>query len=264
MTILTAGGSFAQAYLNQYNNAEIASIREIGETNFTKKISSAETIIHNAASIGCNDLNVCVEHNFDFTRLLVQKIKLTNPEAHLIFLGSMSILNHTNASDYSDVAKMTPYAYSKYLAETFCLKSELKNLSCTRFATLFYKDPKKDGLSKLIEDAATQGKITIFNNGEDKRNFLPINIAAQYVHKIVERNEKQNHVYNLVGNESTSFKDISELLKKFVVNLKVDNKITKDVPRVLSQFSDNDVELLGKINFSLENEIESYVYSFES
>ncbi|HKR82354.1 MAG TPA: NAD-dependent epimerase/dehydratase family protein [Candidatus Saccharimonadales bacterium] len=262
MTILTGGGSFAQSYLDQFA-AEVASIRELGEAGFLEKLSKATTIIHNAATIASNDTEMLVARNFDFTRFIVLKLQELNPSAHLIVLSSMSVLDPGDDQKYGNVLAMTPYAYSKYLAETYALKSELKHVSCVRFSTLFFKDPAKDGLSKLIADAAEAGRITTYNKGEALRNFLPIEVAVQYVQKITSQQSKAQRTYTLAAPEPTSFAYVAKLLKQQVPELVIEDKTIdgSGVP-VLANFSTKDIDELGRIDFSLEAEIKQYLGGF--
>ncbi len=259
MIMLTGGGSFAAAYQNQ-SEAEIASIRQLSEPEFLKKLSQATTIIHNAATIDGTDLEFLTVRNFDFTRFVVQKTQELNPQAHLILLSSMSVLDPENSEVYGDVLAMTPYAYSKYLAETYCLKSSFKHVSCVRFSTLFFQDPKKDGLSKLIADAVTSGKITVYNGGEARRNFLPLRVAVQYVAKIAGQAAPGKQTYTLAAPASTSFGDVAEILKKLLPSLQVeDRSLPSGGAPVLAEFSTANITTLGQIDFSLEDEIAAYV-----
>ena len=258
MTILTAKGSFAKAYGTQFT-AEVTSIRERGEAKFNKKLTQAQVIIHNASTITSTDLTTCLDRNFDFTRFVVKQVEGNSHAPHLVHISSMSILDPTNDSVYGDVIAMTPYAYSKYLAETFCLKSSVERLSCVRFSTLFYKDPTKDGLSKLIYDAVRTKKITIFNGGEARRNFLPLDTAAAYVHKITEIQKPQKDIYTLAAPVSTSFYDVVQLLKKHVPDLVIEDKQISNGAPVLAEFSTASIDRLGRIDFSLEDEIIAYM-----
>jgi len=262
MTILTASGSFAKSYTQQFKT-DINSIRELGKEAFEKKLLSAKTVIHNAATIDAEGLELYVSRNFDFTRYIVSLLEKNNPNTHLIFLSSMSILDPQDDSKYGDVVAMSPYAYSKYLAETYCLKSSLNRVSCVRFSTIFYQDPAKDGLSKLTSDAVNHKKITLFNGGAARRNFLPLHIAAQYVHKIAESNKPGKHIYNLSAPRSTSFHDIAEMIKQSVSGLQIDNKKVTEPPLVLSEFGLDTIKLLGPIGFSLDDELKTYIKSLQ-
>ena len=92
MTLLTATGSFAEAYTRQFG-ANIASIRELSEAEFIKQISQAETIVHNASTITSKELDTCIERNFDFTRFLIGQLETHNPNVHVVHISSMSVLN---------------------------------------------------------------------------------------------------------------------------------------------------------------------------
>ncbi len=264
MVLLTGGGSFAKAYQEQFD-AEIASIRELGEAEFLKKLTEATTIIHNAATIVSDDLEFLTTRNFDFTRFVVQKLQELNPQAHLVLLSSMSILDPENSEAYGDVLTMMPYAYSKYLAETYCLKSPLAHVSCVRFSTLFFQDPSKDGLSKLVTDAVTSAKITVYNGGEARRNFLPLRVAVQYVAKIAEQTAPGKQTYTLAAPASTSFGDVAEILKKLLPGLQVEDKsLPSGGAPVLAEFSTANITKLGQIDFSLEDEIAVYVRELQA
>lgn len=258
MTILTSYGSFAISYLEQFK-AEVVSAREIGEKDFFRKIVSAKTIIHNASTINCDSLDKCLENNFEFTRKIIKILEKENPNVRLIILSSMSILDPNNENMYGDPLSMTPYAYSKYLAETYCLKSNLKNATCIRFSTLYYKNSEKDGLSKLVKDAVENGEITIFNKGIARRNLLPINIAVKYVNKIVSLGQVKP-IYTLSAPTSISFNDVALILKKELPDLRINNVTAEQVfPNVLSDFSFRDAEQLGKMDYLLEDEIASHI-----
>jgi nucleoside-diphosphate-sugar epimerase len=258
MTVLTAGGSFANAY-RAIDDIEIVSSRELSEEKFTLKLSKADVIIHNASSLNRPDLATAVERNFDFTKRLVDTLQSTNPNVHLVFLSSMSILNSRNGDEYADVLEMSPYAYSKYLAETYCLKSGLRNISCVRFSTLFYKDSHKDGLSALINDAVSTGKISLINSGRASRDFLPIDIAAQYVKAITYQRPNNPRIYTLASGEPKTFGQIAEILKRQLPGLEVSSTQQDEPPHILSDFQTRDIDRLGRINFSLETEISDFI-----
>jgi nucleoside-diphosphate-sugar epimerase len=171
----------------------------------------------------------------------------------------MSILDSDNDLLYGDVLQMTPYAYSKYLAETYCLKSRLSHVSCVRFATLFYKDPKKDGLSKLVADAVTNGRITIFNHGDARRNFLPLHVASQYINKLTQLKDAPKRTYTFAAQDPTSFKEVALFLKRCLPRLKIEDKTIAQGPQVLASFSTEDIKAIGPIKFSLEDEITDYI-----
>lgn len=259
MILLTGKGSFADEYTKQFKT-EIASIRDLGEPGFLEKISKADVIIHNAATVESSELELSVERNFDFTRFIIKHLEKTNPTAHLILLSSMSILDPNDSYSYGSVLDMTPYAYSKYLAETFSLKCNLEHVSCVRFSTLFFQDPAKDGLSKLVTDAKHDGAITIYNNGEALRNFLPLDVAVQYIEKIARRTKPEKRTFTLAAEDPTSFMSVAQILKAELPKLEIRDKALPNTGRaVLANFHQDDIKELGLIDFSLEKKIIAYL-----
>lgn len=259
MTILTSNGSFAKAYMSLFD-AKIVSIRKMTEADFIKNISKARVIIHNAASIQCDNQSEYIKCNFDFTRKLVDWLEKYNPNVNLIFLSSMSILDNTDDAKYANTIDMSPYAYSKYLAETYCLRSQLKNVSCIRFSTLFYGDRSKDGLSNLIYNAVNDGEINIINNGEATRNFIPIEVAAKYVKKVIDISPSPKRTYNIASIKIHSYHDIAKIISNIMPNVRIiDNKTDSKPVKVLDNFNTKDIKYLGEINFSIDNYIEKNI-----
>ena len=104
------------------------------------------------------------------------------------------------------------------------------------------------------------GKITIYNGGEARRNFLPLDIAAQYVQKItVEKGDDKKPIYNLAAPVATSFSDIAQILKKHLPKLEIEDKTLEGNFPVLADFSMDSVDALGRIDFSLEEHITNYI-----
>jgi nucleoside-diphosphate-sugar epimerase len=257
MIILTGRGSLADA-LQAAGPVEVASRWELEEQPWRNHLAKATVIIHNASTIACTSLSQAVTDNFTFTQHLTDTLLEVNPTAHLIYISSMSMLDPTAPEQYASVEDMDAYAYSKYLAETYVRKSPLAHVSCVRFSTLFYRDPAKDGLSRLISDAATTGTITLINKGEATRDFLPLPIAAQYIHKMCAVKEPNRALYTLASGTETSFGAVAAILSRLMPTLTVGNKELPAGKPVLARFPMASMEQLGVIPFSLEEEIAAY------
>lgn len=262
MILFTAKGSFQKVFSSKYA-CETISLRSAEIETFSSSLRRADIIIHNAANIKCDNAISCVSDNFNLTKKLVDYVYFVNPKAHIIFLSSMSILDETNENMYKDVQKMSPYAYSKYVAETYCQKHPFEqNISAVRFSTIFYGDKNKDGLSKLIADACECNQVKIYNGGKDKRDFIPIDTAVEYVHKIT-LSKKKEKIYNIVSGYATRFSDIVTHLHLLKPHLNiVDVKLP--MTRVLSTFSDASINKLGKIDFDLYKKIDVFVNTFSA
>ncbi|MFZ1301792.1 MAG: NAD(P)-dependent oxidoreductase [Candidatus Microsaccharimonas sp.] len=258
MITLTARGALANNYIEQFP-AQVVSSRELSHQDFNDAVLKSKTIINNAASIQLNSLKDYTVANFDSTRNLVDTLVADTSPTHLIQISSMSILSPTDSSQYVAVKDMTHYAYSKYLAETYVMQSNLSNFSIVRFSTLFYADPTRDGLSKLIHDAVKEGQVTIYDNGAARRNFIPLEIANQYLNKLAEKSPHSTAIYNFAAPSSTSFMDVVEIIKKHIPNLKINNIPTNSNTPVLYDFDIQTTTDLGLIDFSLETYIANYI-----
>lgn len=260
MILFTGGGAFYEAF-KKTAPCEYVSLRRSAHPVIKEAIENASVIINNAASIQCQNVEEAIRDNFMSTFWIVNLCLRLNPKVKFIYLGSMSFYESENR--VMPVEEMTPYAYSKYLGETFCLKSSLPNVCSACFSTLFYGNPEKDGLSKLLTNAATENAITIYDGGVARRDFIPIEIAALYVARLV-RHKFERKVYTIASGQSTSFGDVARYLKVKFPSLQVnDLPLENKGKEVLSDFSKKSIQELGEIPFSLQEEMEKYLDSHQ-
>jgi nucleoside-diphosphate-sugar epimerase len=260
MILFTGGGAVFEAF-KKIEDCVYLSFRRTDPAEFREAVSKAEVIVHNAANIGCGTVEEAVADNFLPTFRLVNLCLACNPKLRFIYLGSMSYLAEEH--DFLPVEKMTPYAYSKFLGETFCLKSSLPNVHAVRFSTLFYENPKRDGLSYLVSEAVQHNAINTFNGGSARRDFIPLDIAAAYLAKIVRQNPAEK-VLNIAAGQETSFGEIALFLKKKFPNLRITDLPVENENQVLSQFSKHSIRQMGEIPFSLEDRIEKYIQRLQA
>lgn len=258
MITLTGNGSLANELIRQ-GNVEIVSIRKLDKEKFWQQLKNADTIIHNAASINCQNIDNCLSKNFEFSRNIIDFLVTNNPTVNFTYISSMSILDPKSDQITLDEKRMTPYAFSKYKAEQYCISSHINNLKVIRFSTLFYGNPKKDSLSKLIYNAVKNNEITIYNQGEATRDFMPLNIAATYVKKISTLQGNKKEIFNIASTKPSSYKDIALYLKKRIPQLKINNIYKEGLPDILATFSADSINKIGKIDFNLEKEIDRYI-----
>lgn len=253
MILFTASGALASAFSEQYS-CKIISARLMRDQELSENIKIASVIIHNAALIVSDDLSKLVDDNFGLTKKLVDLSIRINPSVRFINISSMSFLK--DEINYMDSSLMSSYAFSKYLAELYCLKQS-HAICNVRFSTLFYANQKRDGLSNLAYDAVVKKQITIYNDGKAKRDFIPIDIATQYLHKLTGIDILPK-IVNIVSGNSIGFDFFVEKIKAFNSNIKIIN-ITSETPNVLCSFSKQDIEKLGEIGFSVEEYFENYI-----
>ncbi len=254
MILLTGHGGIAESFSQKYS-CEIISIRNVSLGDLEKLLPSFDIIIHNAANLYPASIEQAVEDNFVLTKRILDTLYKVHPEAKFIYLGSMSFLKTYN--EYLNRLEMTPYAFSKYLGEIYTIHHTHSNAVSVRFPTIFYGDPAKDGLSKLIYEATIKKKVSIINNGEAKRDFLPLGILVQYLYKISQDTENKK-TYTVCSGISTSFAQVIDWLKIDVEELKIVNSFVNQSASVLHEFSTKSIKALGKIEFELKDFVIDY------
>jgi dTDP-D-glucose 4,6-dehydratase len=127
-----------------------------------------------------------------------------------------------------------------------------------RFSTIFYGDYQKDGLSNVIFQAVKFGQVRLIDQGIAKRDFIPIEIAAEYLFNICNSGAKDK-IINICSGESKSFAEVVELLKMELPDLKVENSTTGNRSDVLHSFSTEGMDQFGKPDVDLKKYINKYL-----
>jgi nucleoside-diphosphate-sugar epimerase len=224
------------------------------------KLSTCDVFIHCGALLS-GSFSQMFEANVLLTRNILDHLNFNNPEAHFIYFSSMSLLQAQKdilSDSYRDFKEMTDYALSKYISEILCSKYRLP-ITIVRFSTIFFKDPKRDGLSKLIHDAVLDNKITLYNDGSAKRDFIPVDIAASYVKKLIADRRYYGRTLNIASCRETTFKEIALFLQAEIPNLLIENKSIDLDDNVPTSFNCDDLNMVGKLEFDLLAEITSYM-----
>lgn len=259
MIYFTGGGALYAAFCAENFPCQRVSIRMEGISTLLDKLEDNDTVIHNSANVSPSDFLQAVENNFSLTQNLVEAIHSSKKKIRLIFLSSMSILDeHGN---YKGIETMNAYSFSKYLAEIYCLKHPYA-VTCVRFSTIFYQDPLKDGLSKMIQEASESKKISLINGGVAKRDFIPIDLAARYLYKMTKI-ESPLEVYNLCSGMPLSFSAIASIVQGILPGIIVTNRNIQDSsPTVISDFNTNDLIELGQEEVNIEGSIKKMLDKF--
>ena len=265
MRVLISGasGSFGLELVKHLGvfDTDTISLR-YGEINKQQnsKLLNCNIFIHCGALLHGNFDNM-FNSNVLLTKNILDYLSLRNPNVHFIYLSTMSLLQkkqHILPNDYLDFRDMTDYALSKYISEIICSHYSIP-ITVVRFSTLFYRDPSRDGLSKLVYEGVKNKKITIYNNGVAKRNFLPLDVAVQYVVKLIGKEKFFGKTLNIVSGQETNFRDISNFLKFKIKDLKIENKDLELIDNVPTKFNCDDILFLGAIEFDLFEKINEYI-----
>lgn len=260
MILLTGHGHLATALANQIQ-CDLVSARSMSNDELEDLVGKYDVIVHNSANLKCETFQDAIRDNFELTHRILNAVHKIKPTIRFFFLSSMSVLK--TGSEYTSIQEMNNYTFSKYLAETLCLRYPLNDITCFRFSTLFVRDPGKDGLSRLIHEATKTGKLTLLNGGLSRRDFIPIDIAAAYLVKFIKSGSLHKKVYNVASGISHSFREVSDLIRHRLPDLEINNQEAGPAPDILHQFDVRDLNEIGRIEFRLEDQIDEYISSLK-
>jgi len=86
-----------------------------------------------------------------------------------------------------------------------------------RIANVYGQDKtisaKKNVLGFLIELMRHNEIVTLYNNGEDLRDYMHVKDVCRALHLVMEKGEL-NSIYNIASGDALAFRDIVELCKK--------------------------------------------------
>jgi len=127
------------------------------------------------------------------------------------------------------------YSITKRAAEqliiSFCQVYDVK-YRIMRIANVYGQDKtisaKKNVLGFLIELMRHNEIVTLYNNGEDLRDYMHVKDVCRALHLVMEKGEL-NSIYNIASGDALAFRDIVELCKK---NLRSESQILSvETPR---------------------------------
>jgi len=253
--VFTGQGSLAQAFRQIEPSVEIRSFRHLSAQEMRAVVERADVIVHNAACVDqALGVTRMLEANFALTQRIVDLMRVVKRPPRFVNIASMSFLK-TN-DDYADPLEMSPYALSKFMAEVYVLRV-LENATSVRFSTLYYKDPLKDGLSKIVEQAVRGRRIRAYNQGQQKRDVIPLKIAARYLKKVIESDSAETRV-NICSGTETRMSDLIVMISE-KTGAHIEKVDVEEGPFVLSRFSTRDIDKLGRLDFSLEEHVIAHI-----
>jgi UDP-glucose 4-epimerase len=164
------------------------------------------------------------------------------PPAHLLYISSDAVY----ADDANPVTEQSPVAPSTshgmmHAARELMFRSEVKAPFAALRPTLIYgaRDPHSGyGPNRFRRQAAEGGPITLFGEGEEKRDHVAVEDVARLAARILQH--RSTGSLNAVTGVATSFSDIAHLVAdKFEPKVEVKH-LARTVPRphLLHRFFD--------------------------
>lgn len=147
----------------------------------------------------------------------------------LIYLSTIDV--YGNLQDNVQISeKLVPNPSSYYGTSKLASEFILKN-SCSRYnIPLFilrlpgiygHGDKRKSTIGKLV-DSALKGKINIFGDGKDKRDFVYVDDLYRIIKITIEKNF--NTILNIATGRSYSINEIVDIIKSNIHDFKIEYK----------------------------------------
>jgi nucleoside-diphosphate-sugar epimerase len=226
--------------------------------NLDQVINHVDLVIHLAAftdaTNSVENSKIYLQHNFSITKKIIDCcLKLRKK---IIFISSTSIygtqkkLVDENCSK-KDLNPQSPYAQSKLLEENYIkYLSKSKNLKSIilRFGTVYGFSMGMrfhTAVNKFCYQAALNQKLTVWKTAlNQKRPYLNLNDAINFIKFVIKKNIFNSEIYNVVsGNYKVS--DVIKVIKKIKKNLKV-NYVNSPIMNQFSyEVSNNKAKKLG-------------------
>lgn len=232
--MLTGGGALAGEFQRQ-TGAVVCSVRKASDEDMMTQISQSSIVIHNAANLHPASFEEALTDNVALTRRVLEACAKSPNKPVFVYISSMSMLQQE--AEYRRTDQMTLYALSKYLGELFVLRHSYARVMAVRFSTIFYADQGRDGLSYLCATAAEKKEINLINEGEAKRDFIPLSLAVRaIIERLAEDNFSRKPV-NIASGFPYSFREIADLLNDFFPGLRIHNQKADEAAVVLNSFN---------------------------
>lgn len=259
MIVFTGRGLIADSFHSLFD-CEVRSFRFLSDSEAIEILRDTSVLVHNAANLEPSSLSESVESNFMLTRRLVDLSAKVNPDLRFVYLSSMSIL--ADEIQPKDVMSMSNYSFGKYLGELYVRRSELTKAIIIRFSTLFCNDGSRDGLSRLITESVRNGEVQLINEGQAKRDFIPLAVACNYLFRFCTQPDLQG-TYNVASGRSLTFREVSQWISEALGGIPITSRPAAVAMDPVSEFSLDSLAEVGIIDHDLKDYVIAYCKSLQ-
>ncbi len=216
-------------YRNRYQLIEANLLQEEKVHHIFQKIKP-DIVVHLAAlpgvSYSLENPHAYIEKNIEMT-VNVLKAAGINHVKHVVFASSSSVYgDQKNVPLMEEMANgkvISPYAASKYSAESFCQAySHIYSFQLTilRFFTVFGPFGRPDmAIGKFISKLLRNEEITLFGQGVS-RDFTYVDDIVRGIELAMKR-KGENEIYNLGAGHPVTMEELLLELKKFFPHMQV-------------------------------------------
>ena len=196
---------------------------DVSMTNLLATKESFDVVIHCAGTSSVADSHAKPLHNFNKTvqsaAELLEYIRLYHPTALFIYPSSAAVYGAKEDRPIKEIDclnPISPYGYHKRMIEELCdlyTKTFAIKTAIVRFFSIYGPGLQKqllwDATSKL---STTSREITFWGTGEETRDWIYIEDAANLILKVSEQ-DSQFTVINGASGIKTTVKSIIEMLR---------------------------------------------------
>jgi nucleoside-diphosphate-sugar epimerase len=200
---------------------------DINTTELSGLLEDVQVVIHQAGQPGVRkswgrDFEDYMDSNVRATQKLLESVKESNSVKKFIYASSSSLYGNAETYPTTETAvplPRSPYGVTKLAAEHLCgvyAQNYGVNTIALRYFTVYGPRQRPDmAFTRFCKAAATGGKITVYGDGKQIRDFTYIddvvaaNIAAIYA------DTKPGTVMNIAGGSSVSVNDVLALIQQF-------------------------------------------------
>jgi UDP-glucose 4-epimerase len=226
--ILGGTGFLGKAAIHAFKKAGaiVTAIGSKDEYNLEELAANNEIFLNLAAIVNSHELTPSKETlqvNVHLSRILLEAVRRKNPKAKVIFTSSQTVYGPTDApliTEEHPINPQTIYAKQKYEAETIYqeyAKLHGMKVAILRFANIYGPgaETAKSVISLFAEKAKKGGEISVFGEGDELRDYLFIEDAAQALLRAASTNLPEI-VYNCGSGEYHSLSEIAAYMIKHV------------------------------------------------
>lgn len=214
--LLKSGGEVTCVY--NKNNYHIAGCQQLQIDDFLTSTDQYDNIVF-AAGNYLNTHEELVALNSD----LLRSISIKYRESRLLYISSVNVYGvHSDIiNENSSFNSPLLYGRSKLVGEF--IAASFKSFAIIRLTYLYGPNlNNKSFLPFIIEQALTNGKITLMGHGERSQDYLFVEDAAELCLKALEANE--NNIYLGASGLSYSNLQIAEAICNNLPNCTIDFK----------------------------------------
>jgi len=226
-----------------------------GLQDLANQIKEADVLIHAGANLRPKTADDAIRDNAILPLDIIDMAGKINKDLHIILISTMSLLSEN--CEPKRLKDMTYYAASKYIMEEMCQKLTSNPLTIVRFSSIFYEDPNKDGLSRIIYNAKFNKSIVA---ADCRRDFVPLWVLCRWLNKLCGNKTWYNRTINLASGKSVNMVDVAHhLVKKYDVSFH--HTSLPEYADICYRFSAEEPQSLEKITFDIYKIIDEYYES---